>query len=184
MTPQKLDMRTEFINWRLKPTFGKVKTKPNAIGNLWKEIKKQEMPDYGEEDWLIKLSWIIEANNNKKLTIIRLISGDPLFTPLQKEVLQEIMGFLSNYYPHLNFHLCFTPTRELTKEKKQAVIKEAHSTHLGEKNPMEKIKTIGLWLGIENEIKKYVQSHPILHYQRIISGVSAEMRWEIASPMY
>ena len=100
----------------------------------------------------MKLSWIIEENNSKKLTIIRLIFGDPLFTPLQKEVLQEMMEFLSNYYPHLNFHLCFTPTRELTKEEKQAIIKEAHSTHLGEKNTLEKAKTIGLWLGMDNEI--------------------------------
>ena len=75
MTTEKLDMHTEFINSRLQPTFGKVKTKPNAIGNLLKEI-----PDYDEEDWLIKLSWIIEAINSKKLTNLRLIFGDPLFT--------------------------------------------------------------------------------------------------------
>ena len=49
MTPEKLDMHTEFINWRLQPTFGKVKTKPNAIEKLWKDIKKEEMPDYDEE---------------------------------------------------------------------------------------------------------------------------------------
>ena len=86
------------------------------LKSLWKEIKKEEMPDYNEEDWLIKLSWIIEEINIKKLTIIRLIFGDPLFNPLQKKVLQEMMEFLSNYYPNLNFHLYFTPTREFTKE--------------------------------------------------------------------
>ena len=98
MTPEKLEMHTEFINGRLQPTFGKIKTKPNAIGKLWKEIKKEEMPDYDEEDWLMKLSWSIEEIKSKNLTIIRLIFGDPLFTPLQKEVLQEMMEFLSNYY--------------------------------------------------------------------------------------
>ena len=41
MTAEKLDMHTEFINWRLESTFGKVKTKPNAIGKLWKEIKTE-----------------------------------------------------------------------------------------------------------------------------------------------
>ena len=65
MTPEKLDMHTEFINWRVHPTFGKVKTKPNATGKLWKEIKKEEMSDYDEVDWVIKLSWIIEEINNK-----------------------------------------------------------------------------------------------------------------------
>ena len=124
------------------------------------------MPDYGEEDWLIKLSWIIEEIKSKKLTFIRLMFGDPLFTPLQKKILQEMVEFLSNYYPHLNFHLCFTPTKELTKEEKQAIIKEAHSTHLGEKNTLEKAKIIGLWLGMDNEIKKYVQSCPICQLQK------------------
>ena len=66
MITEKLDMHTEFLNWRLQPTFRKVKTKPNAIGQLRKEIKKVEMPDYDEEDWLIKLSWIIEEINSKK----------------------------------------------------------------------------------------------------------------------
>ena len=56
MTTEKPDMHTEFINWRLQPTFGKVKTKPKAIGKLWKKIKKEEMPNYDEEDWLIKLT--------------------------------------------------------------------------------------------------------------------------------
>ena len=38
MKPEKPDMHTEFISLRLQPTFGKAKTKPNAIGKLWKEI--------------------------------------------------------------------------------------------------------------------------------------------------
>ena len=79
---------------------------------------------------------------------------------------QEMVEFLSNYYPHLNFHSCFTPTRELIKEEKQAIIKEAHSTHLGEKKTLEKAKTIGLWLRMDNEIKKYVQSCPICQLQK------------------
>ena len=103
---------------------------------------------------------------NKKVTIKRLIFGDPLFTPLQKEVLQEMIEFLSNYYPHLNFYLCITPTRELTKEDKQAIIKETHSTHLGKKNTLEKARTIGFWLGMDNEMKKYVQSCPICQLQK------------------
>ena len=73
MTTEKLDMNTEFINSKLQPTFGKVKTKLDAIGKLCKQIKKEEMSDYDEEDWLMKLSWIIEEINSKKLTIIRLI---------------------------------------------------------------------------------------------------------------
>ena len=54
-------------------------------GNM---LKKEEMSDYDEEDGLIKLSWIIVEINKKKLTILRLIFRDLLFTPLQREVLQ------------------------------------------------------------------------------------------------
>ena len=63
MTTEKLDVHTEFINWRLQPTFGEVKTKSNAIGKLWKAIKKKEMPNCDEKYWLIKLGWIIEEIN-------------------------------------------------------------------------------------------------------------------------
>ena len=76
-----------------------------------------------------------------------------------------MMEFLSNYYPLINFHLCFTPKREFTKDEKQAIVKEAHSTHLGEKSTLEKAKTIGLWLGIDSEFKKYVQFCPICQLQ-------------------
>ena len=50
MTPEKPDTHTKFISWRLQPTFGKVETKPNVIGKLWKQIKNEGMPDYDEED--------------------------------------------------------------------------------------------------------------------------------------
>ena len=53
----------------------------------------------------------------------------------------------------------------MTKEEKQAII-EAQSTHLGEKNTLEKAKTISLWLGMDNEIKKYVHSFPICQLQK------------------
>ena len=65
---------------------------------------------------------MIEETIYKKLAIIRFIFGDSLFTPLQKEVLQEMMEFLSNYYPQQNYHICFTNMRELTKEEKSNII--------------------------------------------------------------
>ena len=52
------------------------------------------MPMYNEEDWLYKLSWFIEEFVNRKLSIVRLFFGDPLFTLLEREVIQEIMEFL------------------------------------------------------------------------------------------
>ena len=76
------------------------------------------MPPYTEEEWLTKLTWIIEEIENKKLTIMRLIFGDPLFTPIEKESIQELIEFLANHYSHLSLHVCFSSTRELTKEEK------------------------------------------------------------------
>ena len=114
----------EFVQWRLHPTHGKVKTKPNAVGKLWKSVTKNDMPPYNEEDWLRKLGWFIDEISNKKLTLIRLIFGDPLFTPIEKEIIKEMMEFLSNLYPHLSFHLCFNNIRELNNEEKLKIIKE------------------------------------------------------------
>ena len=57
------------------------------------------MLPYSQEEWLTNLTWIIEEIENKKLTIIRLIFGDPLFTPIEKECIQELIVFLSNHYP-------------------------------------------------------------------------------------
>ena len=96
------------------------------------------MTPYNEEEWLIKLTWIIEGIENKRLTIIRLIFGDPLFAPVEKENIQELIEFLSNHYPHLSLHVCFSSTRELTKEEKRNIILEAHSTNLGDKNTIDK----------------------------------------------
>ena len=128
-TPQETtNLYTDFINWKLQPTTGKIKTKPNAIGKLWKEVTKDDMPIYNEENWLYKLSWFIEEFVNKKLTIVRLSFGDPLFTPLEREVIQEIMEFLSNYYPDKNFHICFSKIRELNKEERKQIIKEPIET--------------------------------------------------------
>ena len=126
----------------MQPITGKIKTKPNAIGKLWKEVTKDDMPIYNEENWLYKLSWFIEEFVNKKLNIVRLSFGDPLFTPLEREVIRETMEFLSNYYPDKNFQICFSKTRELNKEERKQIIKEAHGDHTREQNTIEKAKRI------------------------------------------
>ena len=71
---------------------------------------------------LHKLSWLIEVFVNQNPTIVRLIFGDPLFTPIQKETRQEMIAFLSNYHPQLHFYLCFTATQELIKEEKEKIL--------------------------------------------------------------
>ena len=53
---EKMNTYTDFRNWRLQPTTGKIKVKPNAITKLWKEVTKEDMPEYNEEDWLYKLT--------------------------------------------------------------------------------------------------------------------------------
>ena len=93
---------------------------------------------------MTKLTWIIEEIENKKLTIIKLIFRDPLFTPIEKKSIQELIEFLSNHYPHLRLHVCFSSTRELTNKEKRKIILEAHYTHLREKNNIEKARKIGI----------------------------------------
>ena len=48
-----------------KPILWEAKTKPNAVGILWKEIKNKDMPPYNKEEWLTQLTWIIEEIENK-----------------------------------------------------------------------------------------------------------------------
>ena len=117
---------------------------------------------------MTKLTWIIEEIENKKLTIIRLIFGDPLFTPIEKESIQELIEFLANHYPHLSLHVCFSSTRELTKEEKRKIMLEAHFTHLGEKNTIEKARKTGIWNGMDEYIKRFVQSCPICQLQNTV----------------
>ena len=71
---------TDSVQWKLHPTQGKVKTKPNAVGKLWKSVTKNDLPPHNEENWLRKLGWFIDEISNKKLTMIRLIFGDSLHT--------------------------------------------------------------------------------------------------------
>ena len=156
----------DFVQWRLHPTQGKVETKPNAMGKLWKSVTKNDMPPYNEEDCLRKLGWFIDEISNKKLTLIRLIFGDPLFTRIEKEIIQEMMEFLSNLHPQLSFHLCFNNTRELNNEEKSKIIKESHANHLGEKNTIDKAKRIGQWLEMDEEIKRYVKPCTVCQIQK------------------
>ena len=93
-TSNQQDLYGEFTNWKLAPILGKVKTRPNAIGKLWKHITKEELPPFDKEDWLRKLGWFIDELENKKLTIIRLSFYDPLITPIEKETIQEMLEFL------------------------------------------------------------------------------------------
>ena len=75
----------DLVNWRLAPEPGEIKTKPNVLRKLWKNITKNDLGEFNEENWLVKLGWIIDEMVNKKLIIIRLIFGDPLVTPLEKK---------------------------------------------------------------------------------------------------
>ena len=59
------------------------------------------MPPYGEEEWLTKLTWIIVEIENKKLAIKRLIFGDPLFTPIEYQLLKQMT--LVNQYLNTKF---------------------------------------------------------------------------------
>ena len=90
----------------------RVKVKPNATGKLWKKIQSDNMPNYNEKEWLSRLGWLIDDFKNKKLTIIRLHFRDPLFTPIEREEIIEMINHLSNYYADSSFHLCFNKTRE------------------------------------------------------------------------
>ena len=76
---------------------------------------------------------------NRKLIIITLVFENPLITPLEKEILQEILEFLSTYYPNLSFHLCFNNRRELTSDEGKRVLQEVHSNYLRERNTIETI---------------------------------------------
>ena len=159
-------MYSDFTNWRLQLSTGNVQIKPNVIRKLWKETNEQNMPLKNEEEFLSNPRWLIEEFVNKIPTIVRLIFEDPLFTPIRKETLQKIIEFLSNYYPPLNFHQCFTATRVLTKEEDEKILKEAHLTHLGEMNTLERAKKIGLWLRMDQEVREYVIKCPICQLQK------------------
>ena len=91
-TAEKVDQEqlyADFVKWRLHSTKGKVKTKPNQTP--WANYGRQQR----------KMTYEI---SNKRLTLIRLIFREPLFTPIEK-IIQEMMEFQSILYPHLSFHL-------------------------------------------------------------------------------
>ena len=46
------------------------------MGRLWKEVTKQDLPVFHEEEWLKKFETLIENSIEKKLAITRIIIGD------------------------------------------------------------------------------------------------------------
>ena len=57
--------------------------------------------------------------------------------------------------------------RELTKEEKEKILKVAHSIHSGQMKTLEGAKKIGLWLGMDQEVKAYVKKCSICQLQRL-----------------
>ena len=66
--------------------------------------------------------------------------GDTMFTRIERDEIIEMINYLSNYYADSSFHLCFNKTRELTKQEKGKVMREAHGDHLGEKITISKAR--------------------------------------------
>ena len=66
------NLYNDFMQWRLNPTPGKIKVKPNATVKLWTTLKKEDLPAFNEEQWLRKIGQIIEDILNKKLAVIRI----------------------------------------------------------------------------------------------------------------
>ena len=60
----------------------------------------------------------------------------------------------------------FHAYQRIDKRRKTIYNQRSTLTHFGEKNTLEKAKNIGLWLGMDNEFKKYVQSCPICQLQK------------------
>ena len=94
---------------------------------------------------LKKFETLIENSIEKKLSIARIIIGDPLITPIEKEFIQELIELLSTIYPEQNLQLCFNNTRVLTREER---------------------KNIGYWNGMDKEIIKYVKKFPIFQLEK------------------
>ena len=136
--------------------------------NFGKALGRKIYQHWTEEEWIKKLGWLIDEIKNKQLTFVIFIFGDPLFTSIQKEFVLEAIEFLSNYYPEVGFNLCFTNTRELTNKEKTTILKEAHSTHMGKKNTLDRAKKLGHWVGMDDDIIKYVKSCAICQLQKII----------------
>ena len=158
-----------YLEWKANlVTNERVKVKPNAAGKLWKKIERDNLPNYNEEKWLRCLGWFIDDFKNKKSTIIRLHFGDPLFTPIEREEIIEMINYLSNYYADSSLHLCFNQMRELTKQERGKVMREARGDHLGENNTISKARAKAEWARIDEEIKKYVKSCPICQLQKAV----------------
>ena len=165
------DLHEEFTNWKLAPPHGNVKTKPNAIGKLWKHVTKEVLPPFDEEDWLRKPGWFIDELTNKKLMIIRLFLDDPLISPIEKEIMHKMLKFLSNSFPHLQIHMCFNNIRDLTKEEKESIMKESHVNHSKERHTLEKARKLGIGLGMDKEIIDYMPT-PENNWSKKPNGIS------------
>ena len=96
-----------------------------------------------EEELLNKFETLIGNLIEKKLSMTRLIIGDPLITPIEKEFIQELIVFLSTIYPEQNLHLYFNNTRELTREKRKNILEEAYKEHLDVKKTLGRARNIG-----------------------------------------
>ena len=81
-----------------------------------------------------------------------------------------MINFVLNEKTGQRFHICLTPRTELTQEEKREIIREAHgsltSQHYGENKSVEKVRELGEWKGIEQEIVDFVKKCPTCKIQK------------------
>ena len=91
-----------------------------------------------------------------KLTITRYHFVNPKITPLEQLKIQDYLNFLSNKNKEQQFHTCYTPRAELTRQEKGEIIRESHGSitaqHFGENKTIERARTLGEWKNMEQEI--------------------------------
>lgn len=83
-----------------------------------------------------------------------------------------MIQYLSNQYPDIGFYVCFNKTRELTKEERKIIFKEAHAYHLGKANTIHIARELGDWKGTNEDIKKYVKACIICQLQKTVENTN------------
>ena len=119
-----------------------------------------------EGEWLKKFETLIENSIEKKLSITRLITRDPVIILIEKKFIQELIEFLLTIYPEQNLHLCFNKIRELSREERKNILKEAHKEHLGENKTLDRAKNIEYLNRMDKEIIEYVKKFPICQLEK------------------
>jgi hypothetical protein len=165
----------DYLHWNEELNDFKLKILKNTNKGKWYPVTKTDETDgmqlgeYNEQTWVEKLYMLYKRMKRNK-DPFRIVINDPMMTKGEINKIERILEFIISEYAREDMKLAYQ-IRELTDEKKETLIKEAHGTnlthHFGEDKSINRLTNEYEWKGMRYQVKEYVKQCEICQRSKL-----------------